>query len=540
MKIALAHLCYAEHGADWYSAIANRAPAPLKVVPLPLVLPGLEGRISWQELDERWRFRDRELLSLYRHVREIAEGVDVLWNYSGAMLHPEFVSTLPCTTVFTCFDDPEDYPDLVAPAADAFDLGLHGNLASGSLFRRHFPVTAWQPIFTAPAPDLTNAARDIGLFFAGGLSGYSDYRRMRLERLSTEFPDAICVGRGWDRGYVTTAEIEGFYQRARMGWNVHRTIGPVNQRLFDLARQGVAQVCDSLPYVGQAFEIGTEILAFSQIEDGIRQIRQLLAEPERAMRMAAAARLRYDRDYTTERLWERFAEFVGRHAPTARPAPKPNKLPVPTVLPYRWRRRIERINASLTSALSAARATWRAKPTYQSWKFDESACLPVSAVSATPNAQHDEPANLDVPESVQAAWISILPLGSDIKVVGRVLPELSRLLPAARGATRLEPDTPRVIVATGPLSPLWSASRASSHQIISWATYGHPATIVREFNSLMGDCKAHDPTTPHRIIRAYVQPKPDVPWLEVLGDSHLSASFWMILTATSVDLAPPA
>ncbi len=547
MKIVFAHLTYAEHDAGWYARIAALAPAGLDVRPCPLTLAGREGRVSWEELDERWRFRDPALLALYRRVEQLCADADVLWNYNGAMLHPDFVRGLRCRTVFTSFDDPEDYPDLVEPVAHAYDDALHGNLASADLYHRHFPRSEWMPIFTQPVTPAPDAPRDIDLVFAGGVSGYSDYRRERLAALSAAFPDAVCVGRGWPRGYASREEIESLYRRARVGWNVHRTVGPVNQRLFELAQYGVAQVCDNRALVGQAFEIGKEVLAFNTIDQSVAQILRLLRDDALRASLADAARARHARDYAAPALWARFARFVASVTPLASKKPSARALPRASLLTYRQTSRLHRLASAARAALRATRDARASRPAYRLWKFAESVYIdsagtPASMAPAAPATDHDTTlADLPPPRSVLAALVGILPAYDRVEIVGPPLPDLRGLVARARGAPGADaPDAPSPTVFVG-----WEQTHgvltAVLHAPLSASPVGFvirqgcPLTVRRTIESLARELGGGEPSV---RLRAFVQPHADVPWLEWPRPESRDHARWVIVEITPHVPAP--
>ena len=78
---------------------------------------------------------------------------------------------------------------------------------------------------------LFRGARDIDIVFIGTKN---NRRKHRLEKLTSSFPQATCYGKGWEKGYVDDSILKDIYRRAKIGWNIHNSTGPINRRLFAL------------------------------------------------------------------------------------------------------------------------------------------------------------------------------------------------------------------------------------------------------------------------------------------------------------------
>src|SRR5437879_1939264 len=64
-------------------------------------------RLPFGDLDHRWQVRDRTLLDMYDALARATERYDVLINFGGVNLHPEFLRMLKTITVLRFSDDPE-------------------------------------------------------------------------------------------------------------------------------------------------------------------------------------------------------------------------------------------------------------------------------------------------------------------------------------------------------------------------------------------------------------------------------------------------
>jgi spore maturation protein CgeB len=88
--------------------------------------------------------------------------------------------------------------------------------------------------------------------------------------------------------------------------NKHNSLGPINARLFDLAAFGVMQVCDNREYLGLVFRLNEEVAGYGTLQECLELIGYYMKHPEEAERVGAAARLRFDREYSAIPLWESF------------------------------------------------------------------------------------------------------------------------------------------------------------------------------------------------------------------------------------------
>jgi hypothetical protein len=335
MRILLAHIEGRPGAASWYREIAASAGPGLEVRPFALSLESERARLAWPELDRRWRRRDRRLLALYEKLLRAAENSDVLLLYNGANLHPELLPALPTFNVYCCFDDPESSAALSQPVAVCFDAVFHGNIASRFQYE-HWGCRklAWLPVFSSPTdlPDptevdsLLRAERDLEIVFCGDRS--NPWRSARLDALAAAFPQAQCRGQGWNAAPLDDAGLRMLYRRARIGWNVHNSTGPINRRLFALAAFGVLQICDNKTGLAPIFELGREVIGFDTIPEAIELTRHYLAHPDEARAIAQRGCARFWRDYHPQAIWSRIhAQLLEWGAAERRDAVPARRLP---------------------------------------------------------------------------------------------------------------------------------------------------------------------------------------------------------------------
>lgn len=273
--------------------------------------------LSFKELDERWRRGDKTLFKMYERLARALEGKDVLINGPGINLHPEFVASLPVFTVFQCFDDPENSDNLSRPVAAAYDLCLVGNIAEVDAYRSWGVKNAvWSPMGLQPNiydPDLTyeevlNGSRDIDLFMM--MNRLAPWRKERLDKLASAFPEAHFYGSGWPRGYLGNDQELAFLRRAKIGPNVHNSTGPINYRTFYLPANGVMQICDNKGHLCEIYEPGKEVAGFDTIEECIDLCRYYMAHDEERRVIAANGWQRAVTDYNETAVFSRVVRNI--------------------------------------------------------------------------------------------------------------------------------------------------------------------------------------------------------------------------------------
>ena len=255
-------------------------------------------------------------MSHYTEILTACEDADVLFCY-GAGIHPELLPYLPTFNCYFFCDDPEDSPWQSAKVAPSFDAAFYANMASSFQYERWGCLRhSWMPIFTAPddVPPKVDGEKILGsprseqIVFGGGLDDYSSYRGRRLRKHSEAFPDALSYGRGWTKGEKNYTELAQLYRRTQIGWNIHRTTGPINRRMFQLAAHGVMQICDNKTGLGQIFELGKEVVGFDTIDEAIELTKYYLEHDSERKSIARAGYERFWKDYHAEANWIRLRD----------------------------------------------------------------------------------------------------------------------------------------------------------------------------------------------------------------------------------------
>jgi len=315
MKLLFAHWGPTDADVAMNRRIAACAPEEMQIQCVIGSMPPPKAKLPWPELDHAWKRRDPSLMRFYETIGNAAAECDVLMLWNGWNLHPEFVASLPTFNVYCCVDDPESSDKQSRPLAPAFDGVLYGNIASGTQYaswgcRR----IAHLPIFVDPnmLPDPTDQSvlagernNDIVL-----CCGQNKWRQQRLSRLAGAFAQARCYGHRWNTGYISDDDLRDLYRRTRIGWNVHNSTGPINQRLFMLAAWGIMPLCDNLTGLGQLFDLGREAIGFDTVDEGIDATRYYLEHEDERRHIAEAAYRRFWRDYHAKAIWQRVYDQV--------------------------------------------------------------------------------------------------------------------------------------------------------------------------------------------------------------------------------------
>ncbi|WP_353861978.1 glycosyltransferase [Azospirillum formosense] len=273
---------------------------------------------SWERLDQNWRRGDPALMRLYERIAMAAGEHDVLINWAGWGLHPEFTRFLPCFTVSIFADDPDD-SDIVGTQhlVSGYDAVFTNNRGCLDLYRSWGrPDAQWAPILGWPGAtsrrwgggrDVLEGPRDVDLSFIGSLWNTG---RSPLLALSKRFPQGRFHGQDWPTGMLPTDELLPLYRRTKIGVNLHRSIGPVNLRTFQLPGNGVMQICDNAPLLAEIFEPGKEVVAVDSTDDIGDLIAYYLAHDEERRSIAAGGWDRWHRDYSFEPGMRRLMERI--------------------------------------------------------------------------------------------------------------------------------------------------------------------------------------------------------------------------------------
>jgi spore maturation protein CgeB len=284
--------------------------------------------ITFPALDRRWRRKDPVLMKLYEALGRAIDTCDVFIHFNGALIHPDFIDQFKGKlTVYHSADDPDASNVLSRPVANGYDVCAISNPACLEMYKKwgcrqvfFWPLGAFH--YDEHAKDDEGISRDIPIVFVGSKLGVPSVRyvgrylglykkKAFMTRMERVFPEMVAWGDGWQAG-PNYAAVPNLYRRARLGLNVHNSLGPLNGRLYDLAAFGVCQICDNKRNLSLVFKEGEEIVGFESARECIEVMRHYVSRPDEARRIGEAGKSRFLRDYTMHAIWTRFFDAIER------------------------------------------------------------------------------------------------------------------------------------------------------------------------------------------------------------------------------------
>lgn len=338
MKILLGHSFpdHATFGTIWIENwLARLRAAGFEVYPFSLVIDQQRPVLYFNELDILWRYQDSRLLAMYERLGNTLRDYDAFICFNGSNIHPDFVSSLNCFTVYACFDDPEASAKLSKPVAGAFDLAMVGNIAEVDTYKSWgVKEVRWWPLgfrhddydshLTAEA--ILEGNRDIEVALL--CERVTRYRKDRVDRFVKAFPNGAYYGLGWPAGFLPEEKRIPTLQRTRIGINIHNSTGPINFRTFYLPANGVMQLCDNKSNLGKIFELGKEALGYDSIEEAIDLTHYYLEHDAERRLIAAAGWKRALADYNEVACFSRVIEAIRELSDAARENKRPHNVDV--------------------------------------------------------------------------------------------------------------------------------------------------------------------------------------------------------------------
>ncbi len=298
MKILLGYSYY-ENPFDvkeWVEKWLDRLKsANIDVEPFCLTIDAPGPRLSWTELDQKWKSGDKKLYKKYEELLERCKDFDVFVNWNGINLHPEFVRMLPITKVYSCYDDPESSEDLSKPVAASYDLCLIGNIAEITTYKSWGVknVEFWPLGYFDGERDLSITEKQIlsderNIDVSILCERVSSWRKERLDKFTEAFPDGSYYGRGWPKGFIAEDKKLELYRKTKIGLNIHNSTGPINFRTYMLPANGVMLLCDNKSYLAKLYSLGEEAVGFDTIEEAIKLCQYYLDNDAERKKIALA------------------------------------------------------------------------------------------------------------------------------------------------------------------------------------------------------------------------------------------------------------
>jgi spore maturation protein CgeB len=174
---------------------------------------------------------------------------------------------------------------------------------------------------------LGEVPKDVDASFVGGISRHHGKAVPVLEYLARNTPmqffgygansldrDSPIVAR--HNGEVWGLDMYRALARSRITLNRHINVAENNannMRLYEATGVGSLLLTDRKDNLGEIFEVGKEVVAYSSQEEAAELIRHYLAHPEEAAAIAKAGQARTLRDHTYKRRMEELVPILQRH-----------------------------------------------------------------------------------------------------------------------------------------------------------------------------------------------------------------------------------
>lgn len=146
---------------------------------------------------------------------------------------------------------------------------------------------------------------------------------LRMFRLKKHFGDRMLLyGRGWNSSNsklktlvlkclkyffnipfveeLSKSDLIDLYQNTKIGFNLHMSYGPSNQRMYELPANGVMQLCDNEKGLANLYLIDKEVVTYKNMADAIEKIEFYLRHPEKRKEIAMAGYLRVKNEFFSE------------------------------------------------------------------------------------------------------------------------------------------------------------------------------------------------------------------------------------------------
>jgi spore maturation protein CgeB len=174
---------------------------------------------------------------------------------------------------------------------------------------------------------LGQVEKDVDASFVGGISRHHGRAIPTLEYLARETPiqffgygaaalDASSPIRPRHRGEVWGLDMYRALARSKVTLNRHINVAENNannMRLYEATGVGTLLITDMKENLGELFEIGKEVVAYSSQEEAVELIRYYLAHPDEATAIANAGQARTLREHTYERRMHELVPILERY-----------------------------------------------------------------------------------------------------------------------------------------------------------------------------------------------------------------------------------
>jgi len=149
--------------------------------------------------------------------------------------------------------------------------------------------------------------------FVGGMYGA---RPGFIDKLKKSGVDVVAFGRGWPAGTLTLDQMVEMFSLSRInlgfgGIGHSLKLMCLKGRDFEIPMAGGLYLTQHNPELDLVFEVGTEIVTYTDVADCVAKIKALLADDPRSAAIRAAGRARCLTDHSYEARWTKVFEMAG-------------------------------------------------------------------------------------------------------------------------------------------------------------------------------------------------------------------------------------
>ena len=281
-----------------------------------------EGQPDWLV---RRNLMNAEMLKAFR-VADARRPVDVVVCYaSGFNVSPETLRAMASAgAVITnfCFDDKHVYPGkriggrywTTAGIASAVDLNLTSDPNGILKYAVYDGLALFHPEAALPSLHKSHDLPFVhDVSFIGANYGWRPRFIRRLLQLGI---DVACFGPNWPNGPVRDEDMGRIYSQSRINLGFagigqsHRLMN-LKGRDFEVPMSSGLYMTQDNPELRLVYDVGREIITFTDEHDCAEKIRGLLADPHWADAVRAAGSARAHRDHTYEARWTHVLHVLG-------------------------------------------------------------------------------------------------------------------------------------------------------------------------------------------------------------------------------------
>ena len=308
----------------------------------------LLNRVSFSDLDKTYK-KNSDLKDYYQSLLSFCREEKIkacVFTSTGQYWHPDFLNLLKrewiTIALSTADDDTSAIKYCSLPYTKYYDYHFHVGVmydkegkTIADVLREHWWNPIWLPLWARADhinQDIRFDNRDIELCYIGNMNPPKFFRISKLKR---HFGDRlklywaqgngdwkslkwifykICnkLFRFWYIQKLTEDELLEVYRRAKIWFNLHLVPykWPSNSRMYELASNGVMQVCDNKLWMSRVFEDGKEIVCYESIDEAIEKIEYYLKNENERIEIAKAAYLRSKNEYTYLHVMKKTLDYI--------------------------------------------------------------------------------------------------------------------------------------------------------------------------------------------------------------------------------------